>query len=65
MTLNLTASAPVLIGCPDRLANTCSSADAAVRKVSEFNGQTDDVSSVFISHLALYKALLLRVQLIR
>ncbi|XP_030271174.1 LIM domain only protein 7-like isoform X2 [Sparus aurata] len=50
MTLNLTASAPVLIGCPDHLANTCSSADATVRKVSKFNGQTDNVIQCKVMH---------------
>ncbi|XP_073321317.1 LIM domain only protein 7b isoform X2 [Pagrus major] len=50
MTLNLTATAPVLIGCPDHLANSGSSTDATVRKVSKFNGQADNVLQCKVMH---------------
>ncbi|TKS70279.1 LIM domain only protein 7 [Collichthys lucidus] len=43
MTLNLTSAAPVLIGCPDHHANGGASTETAVRKVSSFNGQTDNL----------------------
>lgn len=46
MTLNLTAAAPVLIGCPDHHANSGASTETTVRNVSKFNGQTDNVSNV-------------------
>lgn len=44
MTLNLTPSARVLIGCTDHDAST-DSTDNTVTKVSQFNGQTENVSS--------------------
>lgn len=47
MTVNLTTAAPILIGCPDHHANTGASAETTVRRVSKFNGQTDNVSGVF------------------
>ncbi|XP_029284354.1 LIM domain only protein 7b isoform X2 [Cottoperca gobio] len=50
MTLNLTASAPVLIGCPDHHANSSASTETAVRKVSKRNGQTDDVLQGKVMH---------------
>ncbi|XP_022623614.1 LIM domain only protein 7-like isoform X4 [Seriola dumerili] len=43
MTINLTAAAPVLIGCPDHHANSTASADTTVTKASKFNRQADDV----------------------
>ncbi|XP_008290883.1 LIM domain only protein 7-like isoform X2 [Stegastes partitus] len=43
VTLNLTAAAPVLIGCPDHHPNGVASAETAVTKVSKFNGQSDNV----------------------
>lgn len=45
VTLNLTTTAPSLIGYPDHYANTGASTETTVRRVSKFNGQTDDVSS--------------------
>ncbi|XP_044049697.1 LIM domain only protein 7b isoform X3 [Siniperca chuatsi] len=53
MTLNLTASAPVLIGCPDHHANSGASTETTVRKVSKFNGQTDNVLQGKAMHGAL------------
>lgn len=46
MTLNLTSSAPVLIGCADHHANTAASPETTVTKLSTFSGQTDDVRNV-------------------
>ncbi|XP_062286580.1 LIM domain only protein 7-like [Scomber scombrus] len=43
MTLNLTSSAPVLIGCADHHANSATSTETSVTKLSKFNGQTDNV----------------------
>ncbi|XP_028999606.1 LIM domain only protein 7-like isoform X2 [Betta splendens] len=43
MTLNLTPTASVLIGCTDPHAGGAASADAAATKVSKFNGQTENV----------------------
>ncbi|XP_035019362.2 LIM domain only protein 7-like isoform X2 [Hippoglossus stenolepis] len=40
MTLNLTAAAPLLIGCPDHHANSTASTETAALK---FNGHTDNV----------------------
>ncbi|XP_019117104.2 LIM domain only protein 7b isoform X3 [Larimichthys crocea] len=50
MTLNLTSAAPVLIGCPDHHANGGASTETAVRKVSNFNGQTDNVVQGKVMH---------------
>ncbi|GLD47351.1 LIM domain only protein 7-like isoform X1 [Lates japonicus] len=41
VTLNLTAGAPVLIGCTDHHANSTASTETTV--ASKFNGQTDNV----------------------
>ncbi|XP_071345409.1 LIM domain only protein 7-like isoform X3 [Trachinotus anak] len=43
MTINLTAAAPILIGCPDHHANSTASTETAVTKASNFNGLTDNV----------------------
>ncbi|XP_029982849.1 LIM domain only protein 7-like isoform X2 [Sphaeramia orbicularis] len=43
MTLNLTATASILIGCPDHHANTAASTESTVINMSKFNGQTDNV----------------------
>lgn len=50
MTLNLTAAAPVLIGCPDHHANSGASTETAVRKESKFSGQTDNVIQGKVMH---------------
>ncbi|XP_068587088.1 LIM domain only protein 7b isoform X2 [Cebidichthys violaceus] len=50
MTLNLTAVAPNLIGCPDHHANSGASTDNTVRKVSKLNGQTDNVLQGKVMH---------------
>ncbi|XP_037610238.1 LIM domain only protein 7b isoform X3 [Sebastes umbrosus] len=50
MTLNLTATAPGLIGCPDHHANSGASTETAVRKVSKSNGQTDNVLQGKVMH---------------
>ncbi|XP_070765202.1 LIM domain only protein 7b [Enoplosus armatus] len=50
MTLNLTAAAPILIGCPDHHANSGASTETTVRKVSKFNGQTDNVLQGKVMH---------------
>ncbi|XP_028257988.1 LIM domain only protein 7-like isoform X2 [Parambassis ranga] len=44
VTINLTAGAPVLIGCPDHYANSAASTEMAVAQVSKLNGQTDNVT---------------------
>ncbi|AWP01430.1 putative LIM domain only protein 7-like [Scophthalmus maximus] len=43
VTLNLTASAPVLIGCPDHHANSTTSTETTAPVALKFNGQTDNV----------------------
>ncbi|KAK2853908.1 hypothetical protein Q5P01_006569 [Channa striata] len=43
MTLNLTPSAQVLIGCPDHHANSAASTDTTATKVSKSNEQTENV----------------------
>ncbi|XP_068178823.1 LIM domain only protein 7-like isoform X2 [Antennarius striatus] len=43
MTLNLTATAPVLIGYPDHHANSGITAESSIREGSRFNGQVDNV----------------------
>ncbi|XP_041812847.1 LIM domain only protein 7b isoform X3 [Chelmon rostratus] len=50
VTLNLTAAAPVLIGCPDHHANSGPSSETTVRKVSKFNGETDNVMQGKVMH---------------
>ncbi|KAM9366993.1 LIM domain only protein 7-like [Symphorus nematophorus] len=50
MTLNLTAAAPVLIGCPDHHANSGASTETTVRKVSKFNGQVENVIQSKVMH---------------
>ncbi|XP_078031109.1 LIM domain only protein 7 isoform X4 [Epinephelus lanceolatus] len=50
VTLNLTTAAPVLMGCPDHQANSGASAETAVRTVSKFNGQTDNVLQGKVMH---------------
>ncbi|XP_070692261.1 LIM domain only protein 7b [Pempheris klunzingeri] len=50
MTLNLTAAAPVLIGCPDHHANSGASTESSVTKVSKFSGQTDNVLQGKVMH---------------
>ncbi|XP_070826282.1 LIM domain only protein 7b [Chaetodon trifascialis] len=50
VTLNLTAAAPVLIGCPSHHANSGASSETTVRKVSKFNGQVDDVVQGKVMH---------------
>ncbi|XP_068430443.1 LIM domain only protein 7-like [Clinocottus analis] len=50
MTLNLTAAAPVLIGCPDHHANSGAAAETTVRKVSKLNEQTDNVLQGKVTH---------------
>ena len=51
MTLNLTSSAPVLIGCADHHANSAASTETSVTKLSKFNGQIDNVRTVFQSYI--------------
>ncbi|KAI3377558.1 hypothetical protein L3Q82_008726 [Scortum barcoo] len=50
ITLNLTASAPVLIGCLDHHANSGASTETTVRNGSQFDGQTDNVSNALASY---------------
>ncbi|XP_039651290.1 LIM domain only protein 7b isoform X2 [Perca fluviatilis] len=47
VTLNLTAAAPGLIGCPDHHANSGASTETAVRNL---NGQTDNVLQGKVMH---------------
>ncbi|KAF7654775.1 hypothetical protein LDENG_00064770 [Lucifuga dentata] len=42
MTLNLTAAAPLLIGCPDHHASSTVSTETTIRKLSKYDGQTDN-----------------------
>ncbi|XP_035508239.1 LIM domain only protein 7b isoform X2 [Morone saxatilis] len=53
-TLNLTAAAPILTGCPDHHANSGASTEITVRKVSKCNGQPDNVlqGKVMLGELA-------------
>ncbi|XP_047437624.1 LIM domain only protein 7b isoform X2 [Mugil cephalus] len=44
MTLNLTSTAPVLIGCSDRRVSSAPSTEQTVAPVSKFNEQGDDVT---------------------
>nr|XP_046246081.1 LIM domain only protein 7b isoform X3 [Scatophagus argus] len=50
MTLNLTAAAPVLIGCPDHHANSGASRETAGGKVSKFSGQANNVIQSKVMH---------------
>ncbi|XP_037311367.2 LIM domain only protein 7b isoform X3 [Pungitius pungitius] len=50
MTLNLTAAAPVLIGCSDHHANSCTATETTVRKMSKMNGQMDNVVHGKVMH---------------
>ncbi|XP_049909764.1 LIM domain only protein 7-like isoform X3 [Epinephelus moara] len=50
VTLNLTTAAPILMGCPDHQANSGASTETAVRTVSKFNGQTDNVLQGKVMH---------------
>ncbi|XP_075307216.1 LIM domain only protein 7-like isoform X4 [Odontesthes bonariensis] len=43
MTLNLTAAAPVLIGCPDHHSNNAAPTETTDAQVSKFDAQTDNV----------------------
>ncbi|XP_049454169.1 LIM domain only protein 7b isoform X4 [Epinephelus fuscoguttatus] len=50
VTLNLTTASPVLMGYPDHKANSGASTETAVRTVSKFNGQTDNVLQGKVMH---------------
>lgn len=43
LTLNLTSTAPILIGRSDHHANSAASAEMADTQESQLNGQTDNV----------------------